>query len=152
METIKSTVTFLLVLSLLAILSSCTKDKAEMAPVPPVRYIDRVAQDLNYRLGKWYSISDGAGYGFTRSPLLDTICFISDSIAGWTGFGGQPYSYFKTYFKDPFHIVHLVPDPNIVGKIDTGINECGMTLTGDTFTIFWDDGYGTFPESYLKKK
>ncbi|MCW3128215.1 MAG: hypothetical protein JWO03_3873 [Bacteroidetes bacterium] len=123
---------------------------------PQIQYRNRVAQDLSYRLGKWYSISDGAGYGFTESPLLDTIWFISDTLAGWSHFvphDPHAYAFRKTYFQRNNYIVFLAQNPLDTLKTDTVVNQCGMTVTGDTFVIYWDTGFGDlFPEHYLKKK
>ena len=101
---IKTIIYILFVLIALEGIGSCTKEN-NMSP--PIHYSNRVAQDFTYRKGKWYSISDGAGYGFTVSPLLDTIWFVSDSIAGWTHSVPtdlHAYSFRKTYLKDFYHL------------------------------------------------
>jgi len=128
---------------------SCKKDHGRTTP--PIVYADRVAQDSAYRIGKWYSVSNGAGYNFTSNPLLDTIWFISDSMAGWTGFGGNPYVFRPTFFKGTNSIVYITQNPLDTNKIDTIIHQCAMTSVGDTFIIYWFvTGYRVFPECYLK--
>jgi hypothetical protein len=119
------------------------------------KYLDRVAQDEGYRLGKWYSVSDTSGDAVRQiNSLLDTIWFINDTLAGWTGFGGgNPYLYRTTYFPDPFHIVFLAQDIQNPNKIDTATNQCGMTAIGDTFIIYWFNPatYEVNKQYYLKK-
>ncbi len=115
----------------------------------------RFVYDNSFRLGKWYSITDSGTTSQTHNTSLDTIWFINDTLAGWTGFGGNPYSYFKTYIdpKSIYNLVYLVPDPNDYTRFDTAIHQFGFTPTGDTLTIYWS--FSTSPpqaEEYLKMK
>jgi hypothetical protein len=117
-----------------------------------ITYQNRVAQDPSYRMGKWYSIMPWTNQG--ANPNLDTIWFINDTLAGWSTFvpgNLYAYAYYKTYFPDLYHIAIIAPDPTVTGKIDTGINECGMTASGDTFAIFWRNGYMITKQQYVKK-
>ena len=144
----KSIVGWLLVLFLLSNVISCSRKESLPAPTP---LVESVAQDPSFRMGKWYSVSNGAGFNFTTNPLLDTIWFISDSIAGWSAFGGNPYVFWPTYFPDPYHIIYIAPDPLNTTKIDTVSHECGMS--GDTLLIIWPaNNYQVFPEHYVKMK
>jgi hypothetical protein len=116
-----------------------------------------VAQDSAYRKGKWYSISNGQGFNFNTNRLLDTIWFISDSLAGWNYNTNTPNVYVirKTYFSDYFHICIIAPDPNYISEMDTFIYQCAMTTTGDTFGIYWPEplpGPPFFNEMYVKVK
>ena len=155
---IKTLFFLFMIIALLAQVGSCTKDHTDINIIhqdTTIHYQNRVAQDFNYRKGKWYSISDGAGYSFTISPLLDTIWFVSDSMAGWTHFvptDVHAYSFRKTYFKDFYHLVFLAPNIDTPTKFDTAIIQCGMTVSGDTFALYWDYGYVVFPERYVKLK
>jgi hypothetical protein len=118
----------------------------------PIVYADRIVQDSAYRIGKWYSIMPWTNQSV--SPYLDTIWFINDTLAGWSAFvpdSPYAYSFRKTYFPDIYHIAMIAPDPMISGKMDTGINECGMTATGDTFAIYWKNGYMITEQQYVKK-
>ena len=129
---------------------ACGKKNPELVTI---HYIDRVAQDSSFRLGKWCSVSDGAGFHFTSNPLLDTIWFVGDSLAGWSNWGVSPYLFRPTYFSGPDSIVYVTPDPFITGTLDTSYHECGMTQTGDTFIIFWvTSNYQVFGEHYVKLK
>jgi hypothetical protein len=130
---------------------SCSKKES---PPPPTPLADSVAQDPAYRLGKWYSITDsGSIPGYNHNTRLDTIWFMGDSLAEWSGFGGNPYVSWPTYFSGPYHIVYIAPDPLHTGKFDTVLHECGMTLGGDTFTIYWPIvGNQVLVEEYIKKK
>ena len=104
-------------------------------------------------MGKWYSVSNGAGFNFTSNPLLDTIWFISDSLAGWTCYGGSPYVFRVTYFNGPYQIISLSPDPNDTAKIDTGKLNCAMTASGDTFVLYKPTiNYTVFNEKFVKVK
>jgi hypothetical protein len=116
------------------------------------------ADDLNFRLGKWYSITDSGTTSASNNTALDTIWFINDTLAGWTGFVPyQPnvYAFFKTYI-DPtsiYHIIYIAPDPLIQGKIDTDSHEFGFSPKGDTMTIWWDfTRTPPLTEQYLKMK
>ena len=119
---------------------------------------NRFAYDPSYRIGKWYSISDTTGDSkLGVNSLRDTIWFINDTLAGWTGFksGSQQYDYafWKTYL-DPqsiYNIIYLAPGNPDTTKTDTIKHQFGFN--GDTMTIFWDD-WTTPPqtERYLKKK
>ena len=155
----KTILFLLLIIALLAQVGSCTKDYANLNIIhqdTTIHYQNRVAQDSNYRKGKWYSISDGAGYGFTVSPLLDTIWFISDSLAGWTHTvpsNVHAYSFRKTYFKDNYHIVFLAQNVDTPSKMDSVVLLCGITsLSQDTFCIFWYNWGQLFQENYVKLK
>jgi hypothetical protein len=147
MQAIKYIFARLLILIFLSHLLSCGKKEQRTS------YADIVAQDPSYRMGKWRSVSNGAGFNFTTNPLLDTIWFISDSLAGWS-FGGRPYLFRATYFSGIYSIVYLAPNPLDTVKIDTTIQQCGMTTSGDTFTIYWPISglYEVFPEEYVKVK
>ena len=148
MNRIRNTGFCLILFGFFSHIISCGKKDSSPAPTP---LIDSVAQDASYRIGKWYSVSNGAGYNFSSNPLLDTIWFTSDTTAGWTDFGGNPWLFRPTYFLDPYHIVYITPDPIHSGKIDTISHECVMS--GDTFIIYWDESnYEVFPEHYLKMK
>jgi hypothetical protein len=107
-------------------------------------------------LGKWYSISDTIGDSkLGINSLLDTIWFINDTLAGWTGFGGNPYSFFKTYISPQsiYNIVDIVPDPYTIGQMDTAIHKFGFSPQGDTMTIWWDfTRTPPLTEQYLKMK
>jgi hypothetical protein len=146
----------MLLIAICILLSSCYKDKSTDTK-SQTKYINRLAQEPDFRIGKWYSISDGKGFGFTRSPLLDTIWFISDSIAGWTGRSPNPnsneYVFTKTFFPDVSHIASLFPNSNDPFKVDTVLLQCNTTFSGDTFSIFWQQGWGMLPfqQSFLKK-
>ena len=136
--------------SLLHILS-CSRQESTPAPIP---LADSVAQNPSYRLGTWYSVTDsGSVPGYNHNTKLDTIWFINDSIAGWSGFGGNPYVYWPTYFSDPYHIVYVAPDPINTSKLDTDVHECGMTTKGDTFVVYWQlSNFQLLDEHYLKVK
>ncbi len=117
-----------------------------------IQYEDRVAQDTNYRKGKWYSTMPWTNQAI--NPDLDTIWFINDSLAGWTGQGGNPYVFWKTYFPDPYHIAVIRPGVSWQppGTIDTVISECGMSATGDTFDIWDKNGaFNTILYQYVKR-
>lgn len=133
--------------------SSCHKEEKKEQQK---KYINRIAEDLQYRLGKWYCVTDmQKEYNMTRNSFLDTVWFISDSVAGWTGFspdGSNNYEYRKTYFRDYFHLIFLAQNPIDTNKIDTATYQCGITPIGDTMTIYWRDLWGSYPEQYLKKK
>ena len=112
-------------------------------------------KDLGFRLGKWYSITDSGTTSQTHNTSLDTIWFVNDTLAGWTGFGGHPYVFYKTYFdpKSIYNIIYIAPDPIISRKMDTCMHQYGFTHTGDTLTIYWN--FTTNPpqvERYLKMK
>ena len=118
---------------------------------------NRFAYDPSYRIGKWYSISDVGITLPTYNARLDTIWFINDTLAGWTGFRSDQHQYvfWKTYL-DPqsiYNIIYLAPGNPDTTKTDTVKHQFGFTATGDTMTIFWDD-WTTPPqtERYLKKK
>ena len=146
----KSIVGWLLVLFLLSNVISCSRKESLPAPTP---LVDSVAQDPSFRMGKWYSVSNGAGFNFTTNPLLDTIWFISDSLAGWTNYGGNPYVFRTTYFNGPYYIVVVAPNPLNTTEMDTSIIECGMTAIGDTFTLYKPTSTnGIFRENFLKLK
>jgi hypothetical protein len=146
MKPIKYTIGCLLALAFLSHIISCGKQGGYASA-----YTDRVAQDPSYRIGKWYSVSNGAGFNFSTNPLLDTIWFTSDSLAGWSAFGGNPYVFWPTYFSDPNHIIYIAPDPLDTSKRDTVFHECGMI--GDTFIIYWPtSNFQVFDEHYLKMK
>jgi hypothetical protein len=150
MKIIKFLFVSLFVLVLLGHFFSCAKKDSPSVPKP---LADSVAQDFSYRTGKWYSVSNGAGFNFSTNPLLDTIWFVSDSVAGWSAFGGHPYVFWPTYFSDAFHIVYITPDPLDTTKLDTVVHECGMTTHGDTFVVYWPtSSYQVFPEHYVKMK
>jgi hypothetical protein len=70
----------LLTAAFLLLVFSCHKNNTPK----PVQYLDRVAQDTAYRFGKWYSVTPWTNQYY--SPYLDTIWFINDTLAGWTGF------------------------------------------------------------------
>jgi hypothetical protein len=130
----------------LLVLSSCHREQT---------YFDtqtQFAEDLNYRLGKWYSVTDSGTTSQSRNTNLDTIWFINDTLAGWTGFGGNPYSFFKTYIspKSIYNMVYIAPDQITTGKMDTCVHQFGFS--GDTLTLFWN--FTTSPpqvERYVKK-
>jgi hypothetical protein len=89
--------------------------------------------------------------------LLDTIWFISDSLAGWNFNPNIPSAYElrKTYFPDYLHICIISPDPVYPGQMDTSIYQCATTVTGDTFGIYWPEpspGPPFFDELYVKVK
>ena len=150
MKSIKKIFTGLFVFALLLQMFSCGKKETGPSVVP---LQDSVAQDLSYRLGKWYSISNGAGYNFTTNPLLDTIWFISDSTAGWTNYGGNPYVFRTTYFNGPYELISIAPDPFYTAKMDTGSIKCAMTIGGDTFVLYRPASNNTlFVEEFLKLK
>jgi len=120
---------------------------------------NRFAYDPSFRLGKWYSISDTTGDSqMGINSLLDTIWFINDTLAGWTGFiPYQPheYAFFKTYIepKSITNLIYIAPNVSIPGKMDTDVHQFGFTPIGDTLTIYWD--FTRSPplvEQYLKKK
>ena len=122
---------------------------------PPPLYQNRVAQDPSYRMGKWYSVSDTTNDSKLEvNSLLDTIWFINDTLAGWTGFiPNQPhnYSFWTTYFLGANYIVYLAPNIQNPAKIDTIIHQCAMS--GDTFVMVWDlTTYPAQTQSYLKAK
>ena len=151
MQLIKRLIKVLLPIIFLTQTISCTKNSTQNGN--PIKYADRVAQDSSYRKGKWYSISNGAGYNFTINPLTDTVWFISDSVAGWTNCGGNPYLFCTTYFNGPYYLIRISPDILNPSKIDTVIIQCGMTLTGDTFALYRvTSDFGVFPEEFLKLK
>jgi hypothetical protein len=113
------------------------------------------AENPGFRIGKWYSVTDSGTTSQSRNTNLDTIWFISDTLAGWTGFGGNPYSFFKTYvsMQNIYNIVYIAPNPSILGKMDTDIHRFAFTPTRDTLAIWWDDF--TDPpqvERYVKMK
>ncbi len=121
----------------------------------PKKYQNRVAEDLNYRLGKWYSVTDSGTVGTNHNTSLDTIWFLSDSMAGWTGFVlHQPtvYKYMPTYFSDPLHIIYVIRNYSDTTKFDTVTHQCAMTLTGDTMVILWDASVRpSWIQQYVKK-
>lgn len=140
----------MLVICISLSLYDCKKEKPNNQQVV---YVDRIAQDLNYRLGKWYSVSNGAGYGMTYNPLLDTIWFVSDSGAEWIGYGLSSYTYRTTYFTSPYIMVTLGQDRIDTSKLDTTYLNCGATVSNDTFAIYWPLSSGsTFPEQFVKLK
>jgi|GEM_PF-3011304 hypothetical protein len=150
MKLIKYTLACLVTIAFLIHVLSCGKKEQPSAPIP---LIDSVAQDPAFRLGKWYSISNGAGFNFVTNPLLDTIWFISDSFAGWTNYGGNPYVFRTTYFNGLYYIVTVAPNPFDTVKLDTSSIQCGMTTTGDTFILFKPtSNSGIFRESFLRLK
>ncbi len=150
MNLIKSIVSFLLAFIFLSQIVSCGRKESSPVPTP---LIDSVAQDPSFRMGKWYSVSNGAGFNFTTNPLLDTIWFINDTLAGWTNTGGNPYVFCKTYFNGPLYIVSIAPNPFDTAKMDTGIAQCGMTMGGDTFILYRPtSNFGLFMEKFLKLK
>ena len=135
---------------MIIVLSSCHREGT--------RYHDTQAQfanDPNFRLGKWYSVADVGMTLPSYDARLDTIWFINDTTAGWTGFGGHPYSFFKTYV-DPenlYNLIYVAPNVDDPNKLDTVGHQFGFTRTGDTLTIFWN--FNTIPpqtESYVKKQ
>ena len=138
----------LLVISfMLVALFSCHK--------PQTVYQNRVAQDASYRMGKWYSVSDTMGdASIGVNSLLDTIWFINDTLAGYTGFVPyQPrvYVFWKTYFSDASDIVYLAPNVQNPSHIDVISHQCAMS--GDTFVIWWDlNAQPPQVERYLKMK
>lgn len=139
MQTIKSLLLFLLICSLL----SCHHDK-------PVRYRNRIAEDLNYRIGKWYSVSNDTIH-FSK---LDTIWFINDTMAGWTGFAADPHQFVfrKTYFVNTYYLYRLFPNVDTPTKTDTIIQQCAMNATQDTLGLYWSDGFhALLLEQYVKK-
>ncbi len=89
-------------------LGSCKHDKT----YPNTQ--SQFAYDPNYRIGKWYSITDSGTTSQTHNTNLDTIWFINDSLAGWTGFLANPHQYvfWKTYIdpKSIYNIIYLAPD------------------------------------------
>ena len=134
---------------------SCTKDKTA-SNTNAFFWSNRLAQDSAFRMGKWYSISDGVGFNFSNSPLLDTIWFLPGSIAGWSHFVPyNPYAFaFRTtFFPDNYHIAYLVHNLADTNKIDTVILQCGMNATQDTFGIYWPEAsFKVFLEQYVKRK
>jgi hypothetical protein len=128
---------------------SCSKPSQ---PYPQQEF----ASDLNFRLGKWYSISDTVGdFKLGVNSLLDTIWFINDALAGWTGFVPyQPraYVFWKTYVdpKSIYNLIYLAPDNLNPSLTDTVSHQ--FSVNGDTLTILWDSGPPVQIEQYLKMK
>jgi hypothetical protein len=165
MMPIKSLFSLLIALCTLMQIASCTKEvtstplvkpKPIVQPVKPKKpYFNRLAQDSNYRKGKWYSVSDGAGYGFSTDPLLDTIWFISDSLAGWTGFAkcNNCYTYMQTYFPYTYQIAYKITHPVTKQLVEIRVN-CFTSFNDDTITLV-KQGNGNDPafyEQFVKKK
>lgn len=116
---------------------------------------NRFAYDPNYRIGKWYSVSDVGMTLSSYNARLDTIWFINDSLAGWTGFKSNQheYVYWKTYVdpKSIYNLIYLAPDLSDTTQTDTISHQFGFN--GDTMTIYWN--FWTTPpqtERYLKMK
>jgi len=131
-------------------LISCHKDKTN-SNTPAIVWQDRMVQDSAFRMGKWYSVTPWTNQ--SNNPNLDTIWFINDTLAAWTGFGGNPYTYCKTYFPDLYHIIILNPILQNPTKIDTVKVECAMNAGQDTFGIYWPQGLESpLLELYVKKK
>jgi hypothetical protein len=136
-------------LILLIGLISCKHDKG----YPNTQ--SQFAYDPNYRIGKWYSISDVGITLPSYNARLDTVWFISDTLAGWTGFKTDQHQYvfWKTYIdpKSIYNLIYLAPDYMDTTKIDTISHQFGFNE--DTMTIYWN--FWTTPpqtERYLKKK
>ena len=126
--------------------TSCKKK--EQAALP---YEDRVAQDPSYRIGKWHAILPQA-----LNQYSDTIWFVNDTLTGWFGLVADSptvYAFYKTYFPDPNHIAIITPAASWQkpGTMDTTISSCGMTIAGDTFGIYWRNGYNIILQEYVKK-
>lgn len=128
-----------LILFFILLFMSCDKSKQNntIYPYP-------MTQIPGYRIGKWYSVTPWTNQ--TISPYLDTIWFINDTLAGWTGTvldSPNVYTFRKTYFPDPVHIAVIGPGVSWQppGTIDTTISQCGMTALGsDTFVIYNQNG------------
>jgi hypothetical protein len=149
-QAIRYTIGHLLALVFLLHIVSCGKQGGYTSA-----YVDKVAQDPSYRMGKWYSVTDsGSIPGYNHNTRLDTIWFISDSLAGWSGFGGNPYVYWPTYFAGPYNIVYVASNPLDTTQKDTVLHQCGMTTVGDTFVIYWliPLGNEVLAEHYIKMK
>lgn len=135
----------------LVVIEACHHDEVKQYPNKQNEF----AYDPNYRYGKWYSISDVGMTLPTYNARLDTIWFINDTLAGWTGFGGHPYVFWKTYI-DPtsiYNLVYLAPNWDDSTKTDTVVHQFGFSPKGDTLTIWWDfTRQPPLTESYLKKK
>ena len=129
-------------------LSSCRHE----ATYPNIQ--SKFAYDQNFRLGKWYSITDSGTTSQTHNTSLDTIWFVNDTLAGWTQFANaNPYVFLKTYIdtKSVYNLVIVGPDRVTIGKMDTSLYQFGFS--GDTLTFYWN--FTTNPpqvERYLKMK
>jgi hypothetical protein len=142
---------------------SCTKDKAikedpkVINTVVPHSFFweDRIVQDTAFRFGKWRSVTPLTNQ--STNPNLDTIWFINDTLAGWTGFvsNSNAYLFSRTYFPDMYHITHVYPDFNYPSRTDSVTLQCGMNFAQDTFAIYWSSGAPYLPfyiEKYVKAK
>jgi hypothetical protein len=111
-------------------IEACNKDKTSQTQ--QVTYLNRVLQDSAYRLGKWVSINDSAVIPY--GSVEDTIWFVSDSIAGYSG-NGQPYQFGKYHFWLYGYIDFELPGIWYAATPQTIQEQC--YTHGDTFQIVW---------------
>ncbi len=140
-----------MILTFILLFVSCGKSKQSgtIYPYP-------MTQIPGYRIGKW-CVTPWVDQ--TINQYSDTIWFINDTLAGWTGFvldSPNAYAFRKTYFTDPLHIAVIAPGASWQppGTIDTTISQCGMTALGsDTFVIYNQNGaFNLTQVRYVKVK
>ena len=127
-------------------ISSCSKDHKE-GPAQ-ITYVNRVAQDSIYRLGKWVSCRDSIGNPW--GSVQDTLWFVSDTLVGYSS-GGTPYWFGSYSFWLNGYFVFT--DPGITSQTVHGTFKDLCYTHNDTFQIVWGTAQAyPKPINYVKMK
>ncbi len=147
MNYLKTFVLILTVNAMLLYITSCNKDKKQ-TPTTQITYINRVAQDSAYRVGKWVSCRDSIGNPW--GSVQDTLWFVNDTLVGYSS-GGTSYWYGPYFFWNNNYFVFT--DPGITSQTVHGTYKELCYTNNDTFQIVWGTAQAyPRPFNYVKVK